>query len=338
MYKCESITKIESINQTDVLEVRLVNQESVLDARTVIWFYDYTEALKYVGQNVFAEFRQEMYNGNIVEVINTFTIPTQVNTLDKKTDVKLYAEVEDNYATCSFYDINEGEELPSAVLYCIAQQIKSSQKSTWMELRVRDKLFHIRTLRLFGYNNMYDYAGHYIFVTPLTRTKYGFQCEEVREATGEVPENPEITIAAETILQIIGDRLNLRQTIANAKLFEKLKEDIDYELGYRIVRLAIELTLTESFYNITPSLDIDSIQSALIADAIAYTRPESVWSHTVKSCILASKGDYKNRKLVCQILDNVEEDFGERRIFHQVKDLAEAIIRQRKGDDTYYEN
>ena len=327
MYKCQSIEKVESVASTDVLKVSLVSEESAVEA---FWFYDYADAIKYVDCDVIVEFRKEMYHGDLVDVINTFTIPTQINTLDKTDNIKLYSNAEDNFATISFNDIEIDDELPNAIVYCISQEVKSSQKATWLSLLVRDKMFHVATLRLFAYDRDYDYTGHYIYVTPLVKTQYGLQTEQIKEVDGDVPENPEITIAKDYILNFFSGKLHVLQNMSNCKLFENLENIVDYEKGYKIVRIATELALTENLVNITNSIDIEAIQEAIIADALADTQQNSILSHTVKACLIASKCTWCDKKKVIQIIDISEEPPVERDIYASVKKYADLVIKSKK--------
>ena len=327
MYNCLSVTKTGSVQDTDILKVRLQNEEEELE---VFWFYDYADALKYVGESVVANFRKEMIDGNIVDVINTFTVPTQINTLDKVNNIKLYTDAEDNFATISFNDVAVDDEIPNAIVYCISQEIKSSQKATWLSLSIRDKLFHVATLRLFNYDRAFDYTGRYIYVTPLQKTIYGFQSEMIKEVDGEVPKNPEITIAEDYVLNFFQDRLYVIQNMSNCKLFEHLSEIVDYEKGYKIVRIATELSITEDLCNLTNTLDIKSIQEAIIADALQYTQPNSILSPVVKACLIASKCEWHDKKMVVRIIDISADPPVEREVYNKIKSYADIIIRSKK--------
>ena len=125
------ITKIKEINGTDLLKVK-VNEESgaVTEA---FWFYNYSDAITYLDKDVIVDYRSEMIDGNIVQAINTFTVPTQINTLTRSTNIKLFSEAEYNFATVSFRDVSDGEVLPNAIVYCVKQEQKSSPKAIWME-------------------------------------------------------------------------------------------------------------------------------------------------------------------------------------------------------------
>lgn len=331
MFKCVSITKIGNVQSSDVLKVSLVD-ESQKQEEEALWFYEEAEAVKYVGHEVIVDFRQEVYNGSLCKTINTFTVPTQINTINAEQDFKLYTDAEDNFATISFNDLSEGEELPNAILYCVKQEVKSSQKATWLSLTVRDRMFHVKTLRLFAYDRENDFTGRYVYCSPLISTKYGLQTEVIKDVDGEVPVNPEIDLARKYIQNFFNDRPFILDTINKFELFEAMSDIVDYELGYKVVRLATQLSLTQTLSNITNSMDVKSIQEAFIAEALALTNKTSILSPQVLSCVYASKLQWTDKAKVIRIIDISTEDVpDERAVFQTIKTLADLIIKNKKG-------
>lgn len=329
MQKCLEIEKIDEINGTDLLKVKIQNDAG--DTTTAYWFYDLSNALAYLDQPVIVDYRQEIIKGNLEYTINTFTVPTQINTLTQAENIRLYADAVDNFATVSFNDLSVDEEIPNACVYCIKQEIRSSEKALWIDYTIRDKNFHIGHLRLFDYDtSKFDYTGSYIMVTPFTKSKYGFSCSAVTKATGEVPANPEITIAKQYIQNFFSDNEKALSALTHFNLFSHFEHQIDYEPAYGIVRLATELALTQQLTNITDSLNTIALQEAMVASHLYVAQPNTILSKDVCNILLASKHDWTDKSLVIRIIDVSDDAPAERKVFTMIKDLADTIIRNRK--------
>ena len=331
MQHCDSITLHKNINGTDMLKVTIIEDNDF--PTEAYWFFDHNQALKYLDRDVIVDYRQEIIDGKPENVINTFTIPMQVNTITKADGIKLFVDSEDNYASISFNDLSEDEEIPNACLFCIKQTLKSSERSTWINYTVRDKFMRVATLRLFGFDKkMGDCSGKYIMVSPLLKTKYGFQTSQVAEATGEVPPNPEITIATEYIKQFFKNNAHITSILTRRHLLDTLANVIDIELGYGLVRLATELALTEQFTNITNSIDITSIQEALVAFRLYLLQSQSVIAESTRNVLIALKLDFTDKAKLVSILDvETPNSPVERNITYQIMSLADSIILAKKG-------
>lgn len=326
MSKCTSITKIDTLsNGTDVLNV------TIDDVTSALWFYDYAEALKYVGQDVIVEYRQDVYNGALQLFIATFVIPTVVQTLDKQDNIKLFCDQVDNFSNLSFNEIEIGETRQGCIVYCTACEFKSSNAAVWQELTIRDRSMHTAKLRLFDYDNKAaDFAGQYI-MTELSRNKYGFQSELINPVNGECPPNPEIAIAIQFIHNYFCDDEVSMSYIENTKVLDFLKDVIDYEKGYGLMRLAMELSIVDSMQNVSRDVDYSAIGRALLASR-GHVCSKSVLSPTFNNMVVAHKYMWDNRKKVLQLLDeNLEEKVPEYAIMQHIKSMVSAILDVRKG-------
>lgn len=325
MSVCTSIEKVNDTSIGELLSVIIDNTEQAY------WFYEYAEALKFLNQNVIVEFRNDMYNGNICRFIKTFTIPTIVNTLDKHDNMKLFVDQVDSQANLSFNEIGLGETRQGCIVFCSSQEYKSSANAVWMELLIRDKLMHVSKLRVFGYDNPdADFAGKYV-MTALSRNKYGFQSELVAPVQGTIPINPELTIAEEFISNFFLDDEIANSYILKYNLIQRLKEKVDYEMGYGLVRLAMELSLCEALCNITKDVDLKAVGQAILCSR-GYLTHESVLSPTVNNVMIAQQFTWPNRRVVVQCLDTaLEEKPDEAFILNSIKNTVDKILEVRKG-------
>ena len=327
----KEITKVKEISGTDLLKVKVEEETGAITES--YWFYNYADAITYLDKKVIVDYRSEMIDGVVVQAINTFTVPVAINTLSKDTNIKLYSDAEDNFATVSFRDLADGEVVPNCIVYCVKQELKSSPKASWLEFIIRDRFMHVATLRLFDYDNTNgDMTGSYI-VTALEKSKYGFQTDYVGKANGEVRVNPEITIAKEYIFNYFANDPEALSVIEKFKLMEHFDQLVDYETGYGVVRLATELSLAEQLCNITDAVNITAIKQALLCSHLCITQPNSILSDTVRNCMLIVKTNFPDKKLICQLLDlPTENDPKEREVFEKIKELSDTLMKVRKGD------
>lgn len=324
---CTGITLVENLSPgTDLLSVSIDN-----GAQTAYWIFDQSKAMAYLNQEVIVDYRQDVYKGQLATFINTFVLPTTVQTLDKSDNFKLFCDVEDNQSNLSFAEIADGEYRAGCIVFCIKCEYKTSPSSQWMELLIRDRTMHTATLRLFDYaNKSADFTGQYVN-TELARSKYGFTAEFINPTSGEVVPNPEIAIAKQFITNYFSDDTHALTYMTNTNILSFLEQAIDYEVGYGLVRLAMELSMLQNMYNLTKDFDLQSIAHALLASR-GYLVKESILSSVVNNVILACKVSWPDAKKVCTMLDeNLTEHYDEYFIYKSIKDTVNTILERKKG-------
>lgn len=324
---CTSIEKMNDVRDSyELLKVTIDNSVAAY------WFYDYAESLKYLDQEVIVEYRDEIYHGELCKFIKTFVLPTVVQTLDKKENIKLYCDIEDNQSNLSFSEIVDGETRPGCIVYCVDCQFKSSSNAVWQELTIRDRSMHIAKLRLFNYDNKAaNFKGSYV-MTELSRNKFGFRSELISPISGEVAPNPELKIARQYIMSYFSNDPVSMQYITETSVLDYLSEDIDYERGYGLVRLATELSMVDAMYNMTKDVDLSAIGRALLCMR-GYLTHVSVLSKSVNSIMVAMKYMWDNRKTVILLLDNPQDEYPlpERAIMESIRTTVNTMIDLRKG-------
>lgn len=322
---CTDIKKIDSLQDgSDVLEVTIDNMTNAL------WIYPMADAVPYIGKEVIVSYRNDMYLGQIRPFVNTFVLPCKVSTLDKKDGIKLYANATDNFSNMSFNDIACGETKNGCIVYCISQKFETSEKSVWVTLLVRDKMFRVAKLRLFHYDKSIDFSGSYI-ICAMTRNDYGFKTDMVAPAVGECPDNYEIKIAEEFILNYFAGDDAAMQYITKMHLIAYMKDYMDVEKGYIVVRLAQELSLCDALYNITNGVDIKAISHALLADKSFVRNPKSVLSESARNVHAALGHAWPAPEIVLTLLDaSCANAPGEKDIYLSIKSTVNNIIRTSK--------
>lgn len=324
--KCTGVKKIDSVANTDMLLITIDDREESL------WLFPYAEALQYLNQDVIVDYRNDIYKGEVRRFIATFCIPTVVTTLDRHNNFKLFIEQIDNHSNVSFSDIANGETMYSAKVYCIKSEYKSSAKAVWMELLIRDKSMHVGKLRIFNYDKKdLDFSGTYV-LTDLSRDEFGFKATGMVMSLGidGVP-NPEVALATEFITNFFMDDKSARKYMETTDIINHLKSHIDYEAGYGLMRLAMELSMAENLYNIANEIDIKAITHALLA-SYGYVIRESVVSRSVNNVMIALRTTWDNHPLVIQLLDEaLEEKPNEAVVMQNIKNTVSDILSIRKG-------
>lgn len=325
MSVCTNITKIADDAGSEVLQVTIDNTV------TALWFYPLADALPFLNQEVIVDYRKDVYNGQLQQFIKTFTVPTVVNTLDKKDNMKLYLDQVDDGSNLSFNEIAIGETRGSCIFFCTKQEYKASTNAVWMEMLIRDRSMHIAKLRIFDYMDKdAQLAGHYL-VGELSRSKWGFQTDSVVVSRIDDRPNPEIDIAKQFIQNFFSDDPVAMQFINKCNLFEAAKDYVDYEPGYVLVRIAMELAMCESLYNITNDVDVKAIAHTLLASYGFLVNQSSVLSPMVRNIFLAQQFPFPDKKTVIVCLDEgLEEHPAEYALVHSIKESVNNVLRIRK--------
>lgn len=322
---CISITKVETLNDMDVLSVGFD------DGTTAYWFYNEALAMDFLNKEVIVSFRNDMYKGNIVPVINTFVQPSRVNVVERHDNVRLFVDQEDNLSNLSFNDMVEGETKSGCLYYCVSCQLKTSDKSVWLEMLIRDRSMRIATLRVFSpENNAQNLAGKYC-QSSLTKSVYGFQTKEVFEATGECPRNPEIDIAKDFIMSYFTSDVPANTFMTAVDFMSKMEQVIDYEPGYGLVRMAMELSMCEQLYNVTNSLDVKLMEYAILTSRAHYCT-NMQFSDETCNVILTIRCKWPNAVKLVAMLDpgNVEARPDEYAVLCSIRETVNTILEKKK--------
>ena len=324
MSVCTAIEKVSGYNNTDLLQV-------TIDHNIVAyWFYDYADSLQFLDKEVIVDYRDDMYNGEIRRFIKTFVLPTVVNTLDKQEGFKLYIDQEDNQSNTSFNEIQLSETKYGCIVFCSKQEIKSSNNASWVELTIRDKFMRCAKLRLFDPETQDSFEGSYIHCD-LSRNQFGFNTKSIVSVGGEMAANKEISVAEQYIKNMFADDMIATDYLNKTMLLKLLAEHVDYEKGYAVVRLAMELAMADALHNVTKDVDVTAICHALLCRYGHYTR-SSILSEQVNNIFIAQQFMFPNRKCVVLCLDTTNtERPDEAKIYQHIIDTVDSVLRIRKG-------
>lgn len=322
---CTAIEKVTTHGDTDLLRVTIDNMV------TALWFYDYADSLQFLNQEVIVDYRQDIYNGDMCQFIKTFTIPTVVTTLDKHEGFKLYLDQEDNQANTSFNEISSGETKYGCIVFCCKQENKSSRNASWTEYLIRDRFMRVAKLRMFNAEeNDTDFSGQYVHCD-LERNQYGFTTRAMVSVGGVMAINKEIAVAEDFVKGFFSADVPAMDYINKNNLLEAFKQHVDYEIGYGVVRLAMELAMADALRNVTKDVDVDAIAQALLC-RYGYLTRSSILSPTVNNVFIAQQFMFPNRRCVVLCLDEMNEERPEEAsVVKNIVDTVDNILRIRKG-------
>ena len=328
---CNSIVKLETKPYGDLLEVK------ISDGVTALWLYDYTKALEFVGRDVIVSYRQDLMDNIECTFINTFTVPSVVNTLEQASNVRLYVEDSDNKSNVSFRSIKVGEVAYAARTYCLGMEKGSSAAANWVELTLRDACLRTAKCKIFDCDpGDINYVGSYVQCN-LRKSKYGLQVDNESEVVlveTVAQENAEIPVCKAFIENFLKQKDPATSTyIENIKLIEHLEKTLDYERGYSIVRLAQELYVSQQLENLTDAVSVTTIIRAIVSRYLYVTIPNNHLSKLVRNVLACTKAGWTDVSTVIACIDDLEEteQCAERKIVNAVIILVDNLIENRKS-------
>lgn len=331
MSVCTSIVRMKEVSEdTDILRVEIDN-----DVKAYMIF-NYAESLVFLNKEVIVSYRKDIYEGKIELFINTLTIPVKVTTLDREAGIKLFTDQSDNNSNVSFMDLAPGSTMLGAVMYCISSSYESSDRAVWMELKVRDRAGRVAKLRLFDPEfGVAKFDGMYIKAN-IKSNDYGLNTKEISLMDLEFPPNPEIQIARTYIENyFIGDA-DMLAVLQRTKLLDFMQDYVELELGYALLRAAIQLDILSELRNVFNEVNFKAISYAIMMQYGYITKASlAQYSASLRAITFTLQQNLPSdvAALVLMILDEGEPDgkpVPEKAIFNRVLSLANEIIKVKK--------
>lgn len=302
-----------------------------------VMFGNYKESLFFIGKTVIVEFREEYIEGQIMSTVNNLTVMNQVTVLDRKENLKLYTDFD--FSTGSnivFQNLNEGDLIEKAIMYCKEVKFESSAKATWAKLTVIDKNRRVGYLRVFDYDERSEeLAGGYIKCS-MRVTKYGFVATDIYVAEGiGISANPQVAIAKEYILSVVQEDEHLQNFVNQYDLINRIENyafEEGEEVGMLLVRLAIELSFINETENLSNQLDLELLRRLAVAKKayVVNTPATSTYSKELQALIVVTTNQHmsRDRKILCCMDDEENSPFKliEREYYKHVESLAKTII------------
>ena len=107
---------------------------------------------------------------------------------------------------------------------------------------------------------------------------------------------------------------------------------VDLEPGYILVRLALELDIASELSNLVKEVDTNLIMRCLLLEKFGLFQQTSPYHTDIVTFITASKYRFNRKNEVLLALYSDDERFSmERIILRQVREMADTIIKVKKG-------
>lgn len=253
--RVSSLTRIETIRDgLDYCEI-------VIDGFPFKVFCDYDDYIRYTDVTIMFEVRQDVYNGDIIEVIEGIIERKTITTVSKEDDIKLLPDITGWTGICNFEldTLRVGEKISDVVFYLTDMYVDASPRSKWFQLKVVDMVSKVHEIRMFtsggtsavnmeaGLNNL---IGNYI-KCDVTSTKYGLQTNEISLYPVDVVEPPEVAVAVAIIERAVEGDIELLDYMTKYDFIDSLKRVVDIEPGYHLVKIAAEITLINYLKNVS---------------------------------------------------------------------------------------
>ena len=291
--KVTGITVQDTLNaDADVLTVEFD------DGTSALMFYKYADALPFLNKEVVVDFRQDLYKGQIVDVVNTFTTAAVVHTLSSE--------------------------------YCVNQTLESSDKAVWAELTVRDSQFKVRKLRLFDPDRSLTFKGKYI-ICDIRKNQYGLSTTDIRTDDTVAYETPDVAICRDYCIKYFAGRDSINAMLDKIQFWEYAYTHVNIITGGDLVQLAYELRLLSAYKDMLPGLTYDALDLALLLMHTGVKYEEDQMSPELRAVFTASNHPVDMRRQAMYILDGFDNDLfvAEKRIFKTIRKQANEMLALR---------
>ena len=326
--KVTTITPIERVNSEAFLY-----EISFADSTSALMLCREGDAMQYLNQDVDVDFREDMYKGKICSFVNTIAQRMVVNTITRQNNVKLFSETFDPASNVVFADINIGDTVRNAIVYCNKVKFDSSLKADWIDLTVSDKNRRVSHIRIFSPDTEnINFAGRYI-KCDLRKNKYGLSTQDIVCCEGELPSNPEVDIAESYIVQTFNDNAAMKAMLDSSNVLAFMKEYIGFEKGSLLLTAAMEIDIAKELTNVTPSVNVDELMRAFICDKLWVLNASARYPREFLCIHTALR--YKEAfppNTIDIICEKPANESPEREVYLRVKELVATITKMRKGE------
>lgn len=334
--KVNSITRIENIKD------KLDYCEMVIDGFPFKVFCDYDDYVRYIDVTIAFEIRNDVYHGDIIEVVEGIIERKTLVTVSKEEDIKLLPDIKGWTGICNFAlaSLRVGETMGDCIFYLTDMYIDGSERAKWFQLKVVDMTSKVYEIRMFTSGGMSavnmeagikNFIGSYIKCN-VTSTKYGLQTSEIDLYPVDVVEAPEVLVAITIINDAVKDDIELLGYLEQYDFIEQLRKVIDVEPGYHLVRIASEITMIKYLKNIS-----DVYSDKLLIRAAIVSRGYLINRKNELSKPILNVNKLMRSKLASDIelintIDVLSEDTTpNKRVYIKIRKFVDFVISERRG-------
>lgn len=332
----DSVTRIEQLSDDfDYCSIQI-------DLDSLKIFGRYSELTEFIGKKVSYDVRKDCYKGQIIIVVTNIADIYKVMSLDKVKDIRLVTEDNMERPSCNFVtdSLRFGETQVNCSAFLSSYSIGSSLKAKWIDCRMLDAKSKAFELRVFVDDLVVEeqeiskYVGHYVLFD-VTSTKYGLQASKISFIDVPTLCPPEVETATAIILQSLEKDEELREYVEHFSFIETLRNIIDLEPGYHLVRVASEICLINSLENITNLYDTRLLVRAAITSRGYLLPAKTKFSRPLLNTTKVLKTKLMSDRELLLILDPVADEKASptKRAYMEIARFVNKIVNERRGID-----
>ena len=228
--------------------------------------------------------------------------------------------------------------------FLTAYETGSSDKSCWIDCTIIDKRGRAFTLRIFtnrvednvdAESVIADLVGHYVQFN-VSFTKYGYQTNKIELVNVPVSLPPEVETSIEVIRSAVSEDEGLQSYMRQFDFIERLKNIIDYEIGYHLVRIASEISMISMLDNISTLYDKKLLIRAAVTSRGYLLPSKTKFSHPVLNITKLMRSDLKTDRELVLILDPMAEEEAtvNSSIYRKISVFVNDLQEERRGIST----
>lgn len=308
------------------------------DERELYTYNELATLQPLLNQEVVVDIAPEVISGKEVDVIREFGIISRIPTLDREDNIKLFSDkLPDTESDIIFEDIELGELVTDAVMYCESMEFVQSERSDFFRLVCKDKKHKLGTVRLFRpKEKKINYEGMYIQCT-IRKDEYGFKTEFILPLPNmKKPVNPEIDIAAQYIYNLVQDDTELSDFVVQSGIVEKMKAfNYGEEIckGFETIRVAAQLAYAQETANISKFIDVKLLKRIIIASKayVLTDNPDNEYDRKLQCILRVSKYAIGREKKFISILNgNGKKRYPEQDFYEKLCEMVEITLEAQK--------
>lgn len=312
-------------------------------------FASYNDSLQFLNKRVLYDTRPDMYEGKVIEVVANVVEKTVIQTVAESKGVKLIPDDKDVRPICNyaFDSIKVGDRLRNVVVYLSGYTVESSAIAKWFELQVVDVKSKLYRVRYFSSHSaisqteeytLQNMVGKYITLNMLFLNKYGFTVEGSSDESAvklnhvDVLLPPEVEVAIGIIEDATKDDVELLQYMAKYDYINKLKDMIDVEPGFHLVRVATELLIIRMLSNVTNIYPEQTLIRAAICARGYLIDKKNDLSKPILNTNKIIRSDLAKDIALIDCIDVMSEHTSPvKRIYIEIAKFSNFIVDERRG-------
>ena len=308
-------------------------------------FGKFSELQGFLNKRVSYDVIPDIFEGQRITTVVNLAEIYKIQTLEKNKDIRLITKDIEARPGCNFdcKKLMYGDTKLKAVAYLSSYKRGSSDKSEWVDLTMVDMNSKVFSVRMFTLNadiadgcnliaSIDGMVGHYVDMD-ITSTKFGLQASRIAKLDLPVLCPPEVETAISIILACAQDDSELMDYIEHYNFIDTLKDIIDIEPGYHLVRIASEMSLINAVENVSNLYDFKLLNRAAVVSR-GYLLPSNTkFSRPLLNVTKLLKTKLSKDRELLLILDPTSDEpvSPSKRVYMKIAQFSEDLLNERRG-------